>query len=89
MSKIVLLSHQLAAFHSQYQWTRIYLSLTNFMAMRTQLGFKRHREVVIHLSVPENYGFDTVILPLWVLEVHINGITGVTIHIIESKIQKS
>ena len=30
-----------------------------------------------------------VALPLWVLEVHINGITGVTILITESKIQKS
>jgi hypothetical protein len=42
LQKIVLMSHQLAAFHSQCQWTCIFLSLTNTMAMRTQLGFKRH-----------------------------------------------
>jgi len=37
-------SHQLAAFHSQCQWTCIFLTLTNPMVMRTQFGFKRRRE---------------------------------------------
>ena len=62
--------------------------------MRTQLCFKRHREIILH---PENYSFDTIIsdyfyrspftsTPLRVLEVHINGIGGISIHITESKI---
>ena len=59
--KMILMSHRLAAFHSQCQWTRIFLFLTNPLAMRTQLGFKRHRESRIHLSVPKNYGIDTII----------------------------
>ena len=43
--KIALMSHRLAAaFRSQRQWTRIFLSLTAPMAMGTQIGFKRHRE---------------------------------------------
>jgi len=44
LQEIVLMSHQLAAFHSQCQWTRIFLSLTTLVAMRTQLGFKWHQE---------------------------------------------
>ena len=44
LQKIVLMSHRLGAFHSQCQWTCIFLSLTNPMVMRTQLGFKQHRE---------------------------------------------
>ena len=44
LQKIVLRSHRLAAFHSQYQWTHIFISLTIPIATRTQLGFKRHRE---------------------------------------------
>ena len=59
--KIVLMSHRLAAFRSQRQWTRIFISLTTPMAMGTQLGFKRIERVIIHLSVPQNYGFDTII----------------------------
>ena len=43
LQKIVLMSHRLVAFYSQCQWTRIFLFLTNPMAM-TQLGFKQHRE---------------------------------------------
>ena len=39
LQKNVLMSHRLAAFHSQCQWTRIFLSLTNLIAMGTQLGF--------------------------------------------------
>ena len=35
--KIVLMSHRMAAFHSQCQWIRIFLSLTNHMEMGTQL----------------------------------------------------
>jgi hypothetical protein len=41
---IFLMSHRLVAFHSQCEWTRILLSLNTPMAIRTQLGFKRHRE---------------------------------------------
>ena len=87
--------YRLAAFRSQCQWTRIFISLTTPMAMETQLGFKRHRES--HSSqcsrkrwFQQYYQriFLQVSLPLWMLEVHINGITSVTIHI-ESKIQKS
>ena len=55
---------------------------------------------VRYLSVPENYGVDTIIIdyfyrsffltpPLWVLELHINGIIGISIHITESKIHIS
>ena len=44
LQKIALRSHRLAAFHSQCQWTRIFVSFTNPMAMGTQFGFKRHRE---------------------------------------------
>ena len=36
LQKIVLMSHRLAAFHSQCQWTRIFLSFTNPMAMRSR-----------------------------------------------------
>ena len=43
--KIVLMSHRLAAFHSQCQWTHTCLSLTTPMAMETQLGFKRRHRV--------------------------------------------
>ena len=81
LQKIVLMSHRLAAFHSQCQCTRIFISLTNPMAMRTHLGFKHIERFNIHLSVPENYGLDTIICdyfyrlpfntpspPLWVLE---------------------
>ena len=42
--KIVLMSYRQAVFRSQRQWKRMLLSLTNPMAMRTQLGFKLHRE---------------------------------------------
>ena len=95
--KIVLMSHRLAAFHSQCQWTRIFLSFTNRMAMRTQLGFKRHQESHYSSQCSRKlwsrhyyqWIFLQVALPLWVLEVHINGITGVAIHITESKIKKS
>ena len=59
--KIVLASHRLAAFHSQCQWTSIFVSLTTAMLMRTQPGFKRHRESHYSLQVPENYGFNTII----------------------------
>ena len=57
--------------------------------------------VIINLSVPGNYSFDTIISdyftgrplpplpPLRVLEVHINGIIGISIHITESKIRIS
>ena len=42
--KIVLRFNRLAAFPSQCQWTRIFLSLATPMAMGTQLGLKRHWE---------------------------------------------
>jgi hypothetical protein len=53
-----------------------------------------------NISVPKNYGFDTITWlllqvalshtpPLQVLEVHINSIMGISIHIIESKIHIS
>ena len=91
------MSHQLAAFHSQCQWTRIFLSLTTPMAMGTRLGFKRHRESHYSCQCSQKLWFRhyyqwiflQVALPLWVQEVHINSITGITIHITESKIQKS
>ena len=91
------MSHRQAAFHSQCQWTRILLSLTTPMAMGTKLGFKRHRkshylsQCSRKLWFQRNYQwiFLQVALLLWVLEVHINGIRGVTIHITESKIKKS
>ena len=38
------MSHRVAAFRSQGQWSRIFISLTTPMAIGTQLGFKRHRE---------------------------------------------
>ena len=42
--RIVLISHRLAAFRSQCEWTRISISLPTPMAMGNQLGFKRHRK---------------------------------------------
>ena len=42
LKKKILLSHRLAAFCSQCQWTRIFISLTTPIAMGTQLCFKRH-----------------------------------------------
>ena len=44
LQEIVLMSHRLAALHSQCQWTRIFISITTPMAMGTQLGFKQHWE---------------------------------------------
>ena len=44
--KIVLMSYRLAAFSSQCQWTRIFISLTTPMAMGTDLGFKRPFTVI-------------------------------------------
>ena len=94
--KIVLMSHRLAAFYSQCQWTCIFLFLTNPMAMRTQLEFKRQEsryssQCSRKLWFRHYYQwiFLQVALPLWVLEVHIYGITDVTIHITEYKIKKS
>ena len=37
LQKNVLMCHRLAAFHSQCQWTRIFISLATSMAMGTQL----------------------------------------------------
>ena len=64
--------------------------------MGTQLGFKWHRESHYLAQCSRKLWFrhcyrwmfleDT--LPLWVLEVHINGITGVTINTTEPKIKK-
>ena len=95
--KIVFKSHRLAAFHSQCQWTRIFLFLINPMAMRTQLGFKQHRESRYLSQCSRELWFRhyyqwiflKVLLALWVLEVHINGFKGITIHITESKIKKT
>jgi len=51
-----------------------------------------------NMSVPKNYGFDTIICeyfalsqipPLRVLDVHLNGIRGIIIHITEPKIHIS
>jgi hypothetical protein len=91
------MSHRLAAFNSQCQWTHIFLSLTTPMAMETQLGFKQHRESHYSTQCSQKLWFRhyyqwiflQVALPLWMLEVHINGIMDVTIHITESKIKKS
>ena len=93
LQKIGLMPHRLAAFHCQCQWTHIFLSLTAPMTMGTQLGFKRHWES--HYSAQFSrklcfrhyyqWIFLQVALSLWVLEVHINGITLVTIHILEPK----
>ena len=66
--------------------------LTTLWWWGLNLDLNGMERVVIHLSVPKNYGFDInyqwiflqVTLLLWVLEVHINGITVVTIHIIKS-----
>ena len=44
LQNIVLVSHRLAAFHSQRQWTLILLSLPTPKAMEALLEFKRHRE---------------------------------------------
>ena len=81
-----------AAFRSQCQWTRIFISLTDPMMMRTQIGFKRHRENRYSSQCYRKlwfrhyyqWKFLQVALPLWVLEVHINDITGVIFHITES-----
>jgi hypothetical protein len=77
------------------------------MSMNTHIHIHHHpygdildlngiERVIIHLSVPENYGFNTIICgyfyrspPLQVLEVHINGIRDISIHITESKIHIS
>ena len=88
--KIVLISHRLAAFHSQCRWTRIFISLTTPIAMGTQLCLKRHRES--HSSSRNlwfRHYYQRLFLqvalyidpPLRVLEVHINDIMGISIHI--------
>ena len=66
------------------------------MTMGLNLDLNGIDTVIIQLSVPENYAFDNISvnillvnLPLRMLEVHINGIRGITIHIIESKIHIS
>ena len=89
------MSFRLTAFHYQCQWTRIFLSFTTPMTIRTQFGFKRHwkshcssqcsRE--LRFWYYYQWIFLQIALPLWVLEVHMDSITGVTIHITESKIQ--
>ena len=79
--KVVLMSHWLAAFHSQCQWTRIFLSLTTPMAMGTQLGFKRHQGSHYSSQCSRKLWFRhfyqwiflQIALPLCVLDVHING----------------
>jgi hypothetical protein len=60
LQKIVLTSHWLAAFPSQCQWKRIFIALTTTMAMYLNLDLKGIERVIIHISVPENYGFDTI-----------------------------
>ena len=53
LQKIVLMSHRLAGFHSQCQWTRIFLSLTTSMGLYLDLnGIER---VIIYFSVPEKH----------------------------------
>ena len=63
---------RLAAFHSQCQWTCIFLSLTNPMAMRTQLGFKQHRESRYSSQCSRNHGFHTMvcILQFWIMRIN-------------------
>jgi hypothetical protein len=98
--KIVCRPHRLAAFHSQCQWTRIFVSLTTPIAMEIQLRFKRHRQShyssqcsrkrwIRHLSMIIFTGLPFSPPNLWGLEVHINAIRVITIYITESKIKKS
>ena len=61
LQKIVLMSHRLAAFHSQCQWTRIFISLTTPNAMGLNLDLNDIERVIIHLSVHEKYAFETII----------------------------
>ena len=44
-TKIFLMSRRLAVFRFQCQWARIFISLVTPIAMGTQLGFKRDREI--------------------------------------------
>ena len=97
----IVLSHRLAAFHSQRQWIRIFISLTIPMAMGTQLRFKQHWDS--HYSSQHSRKLRFRHFYLWlflqvalyhtphlrVLEVHINGIRGISIHITETKIHIS
>ena len=84
---------RLAAFHSLCQRTRIFLSLNTPVAMGTQLGFKRHLKSHYSSQCSRKLWFRQyyqriflqVALPLWVLEVHINGLMGITIHITSQK----
>jgi hypothetical protein len=46
-----LMSHRLAIFRSQCQWTRIFVSLTTPITMGTQLGLKRASRVSLFISV--------------------------------------
>ena len=56
------MSHRLAAFRSQRQWTRIFISLITFLwRWGLNLDLNDIERVIIHLSVPNNYGFDTII----------------------------
>ena len=95
--------HRVAVLRSQCKWTRIFKSLTPLWRWGLNLDLKGIERVIIHLSVPENYNFDTIISdyfyrlpfttssppPLQVLEVHINAIRSISIHITESKIHIS
>ena len=58
LQQIVLMSHRLAAFRSQCEWTRISISLWRW---GLNLDLNDIERVIINLSVPENYGFDTII----------------------------
>ena len=91
----------MAAFRSQRQWTHIFISRTTHMAMGTQLGFKRNRENHYSSQCSWKLWFRHYYLwlflqvalyhppPLRVLEAHLNGIMGISIHITEFKIHIS
>ena len=90
LHKIVFMSHRLAAFHSHCQWARIFLSLANPMAMRTQLAFKRHRESRYLSQCPRETVVSTLLSAnIFTGRPSFMGARGAaeTIHITESKIQ--
>jgi hypothetical protein len=58
---IVSRSHRLTAFHSQFQWTHISISLQPLWQWRLKLYLNGIKRVIIHLSVSKNYGFHTIV----------------------------
>ena len=61
LQKTVLTSNRLAAFRSQFNGHAYSYPLPPLWRWGLNLELNGIKKVIIHLSVPENYGFDTII----------------------------